>query len=256
MGRIKDRVGEINYNKFGSKMEIIAYRGTNDIDVYFEEYNWVFIGGTWSNFIKGSISCPYEPKIYNVGYFGEGKYKCKVNSKNTKCYDTWNSILTRCYSDKFHLDNPSYEYCEINKIWHNFQNFGKWFDENYYEIKGEIMCLDKDILIKGNKIYSPETCIFVPKRINSLFVKSDRARGDLPIGCSYNKRDDVIEVYCKTIDKRIYLGAFKPNETEKAFQCYKQFKESYIKQVADEYKPYIPKELYKAMYIYEVDITD
>ena len=59
---------------------------------------------------------------------------------------------------------------------------GEWIDKNYYEIPGEQMCLDKDILCKGNKVYSRETCIFVPERINLLFTKCDNRRGDSPIG--------------------------------------------------------------------------
>ena len=253
---MKNRIGEVNYNKFGSKMEIVTYKNAKDIDVYFEEYNWIKYNSTYNNFIKGSISCPYEPKIYNVGYFGEGKYICKVGKTNTKCYDTWNSMLGRCYSEKFHLKNPSYIDCKVDEKWFNFQNYGIWFDENYYKCKNEEMCLDKDILYKGNKIYSSETCIFVPKRINSLFVKSDIARGNYPIGVSYNKRDDILEVWCNNSRKRVYLGRFKPNQVEEAFQCYKQFKEKIIKQTADEYKDLIPKKLYDAMYRYEVEITD
>ena len=41
-----------------------------------------------------------------------------------------------------------------------------------------------------------------------------------------------------------------------AFLCYKTEKEKYIKEVADEFKPYIPQKLYEAMYNYKVEITD
>ena len=72
--------------------------------------------------------------------------------------------------------------------WLNFQNFAEWYEKNYYEIPGEIMCLDKDILIKRNKTYSPETCVFVSNRINNLFVKNDYNRGEYPIGVNLYKR--------------------------------------------------------------------
>ena len=160
MAKVKDRVGEINYNKFGSKMEIIAYRGANDIDVYFEEYNW-FCNNTWNNFKKGGIVCPYERRTCSVGFIGEGKYKPKENNKPTKVYSYWHHMMNRCYL--FHEHNITYTDCLVDESWHNLQNYGKWFDDNYYEIKGEKMCLDNDILVKGNKIYSPSTCIFVLK---------------------------------------------------------------------------------------------
>ena len=253
MAKAKDRVGEINYNKFGSKMEIIAYRGANDIDVYFEEYNWV-CNNTWNNFKKGGIVCPYERRTCSVGFIGKGKYKPKENNKPTKVYSYWHHMMNRCYL--FHEHNITYTDCLVDENWHNLQNYGKWFDDNYYEIKGEKMCLDKDILVKGNKIYSPSTCIFVPERINTLFCKSKKSRGDLPIGVRWNKSKGKFEANISIDNKQTYLGSF--NTIEEAFQCYKTFKENYIKQVADDYysQGLIPKKLYDAMYRYEVEITD
>ena len=253
MAKVKDRVGEINYNKFGSKMEIIAYRGANDIDVYFEEYNWV-CNNTWNNFKKGGIVCPYERRTCSVGFIGEGKYKPKENNKPTKVYSYWHHMMNRCYL--FHEHNITYTDCLVDESWHNLQNYGKWFDDNYYEIEGEKMCLDKDILVKDNKIYSPSTCIFVPERINTLFCKSKKSRGDLPIGVRWNKSKGKFETNISIDNKQTYLGSF--NTMEEAFQCYKTFKENYIKQVADDYysKGLIPKKLYDAMYRYEVEITD
>jgi hypothetical protein len=110
------------------------------------------------------------------------------------------------------------------------------------------MAIDKDILIKGNKIYSPETCIFVSRKINSLFVKCNKSRGQSPIGvCKHGKK---YYVRCSSMG----IGSFKT--IEEAFNAYKQYKEDYIKQVADEYKNKIPKKLYDALYKYEVEITD
>jgi hypothetical protein len=143
----------------------------------------------------------------------------------------------------------------VSEEWLNFQNFAKWYDKNYYEINGEKMEIDKDILVKRNKIYSPETCVFVPKRINLLFVKKDATRGDLPIGVCFFKRDKKYQVNCKDENgKDIYLSRY--NNIEEAFEVYKEFKESVIKKVANEYKGKIPANLYNALINYKVEITD
>ena len=248
-----DRTGEISYNNFGSKMEIIRYNRNDDIDIYFEEYDWVFKNATYQCFKQGSIVCPYERRTYGVGYIGEGIYKTRENSKKTKTYIIWSGILKRCYS--IEGKNVTYKNCEVCEEWHNFQNFAKWYEENYYECNKEKMHLDKDILYKGNKIYSPKTCIFVPQRINNLFTKRQNDRGSNKIGVTWHKRDKVYEVNCNNYNgKHKYLGRFKTEE--EAYQSYKIYKEKVIKQVADEYKPYIPRELYDAMYRYKVEITD
>lgn len=253
-----DRIGEISYNNFGSKMIIVDYKRYSDIDVYFTEYDWIVKGVQYSNFKKGNVKCPYEKRYYNIGYLGEGKYKVKENGKHTRVYSTWKSMLQRCYDDKFHKRNPTYIDCEVCEEWHNFQNFAKWYKNNYYKIDGETMCLDKDILIKHNKIYSPETCIFVPRRINNLFVKCDKSRGDSVIGTT--TRNGKYRVHCNIIDPETgksrleYLGVF--DTQEKGFEVYKYYKEKNIKQVADYFEKHIPNELYYGMYDYEVEIDD
>ena len=250
-----DRTGEINYNSFGSKMEIITYRNARDIDVYFEEYDWIYYNIDYKGFKKGQLKCPYEPRTCNIGYLGEGKYGKYENNKNTKNYDGWRNMLKRCYNPK---DKQYSRYggrgVTVCDNWLNFQNYAEWRENNFYQVNDEKMQLDKDILFKGNKIYSPETCIFVPQRINELFVKSDKTRGDLPIGVRQLPYNKFQAYYNNYNGKFISLGVY--DTPEEAFLSYKQFKENLIKQVADEYKPYIPKELYEAMYRYEVEIDD
>lgn len=260
MGSKINRIGEINYNTFGSKMIISKYRKYSDIDVYFPQYNWTFKHIAYKEFKNGKIKCPYERRVFGIGYIGEGKYKVSDNGKKTKCYRTWQNMLQRCYDEKHRYKNPTYENCKVCKEWLNYQNFAEWYYKNYYEIKDEIMCLDKDILNKGNKIYLPENCVFVPQIINKLFTKSDKSRGEYPIGVNYNKKNKKFVAYCNIYDfkenkqKRIHLGYY--NTIEKAFQVYKQFKENHIKKIADYYKEQIPQKLYDAMYKYEVEITD
>ena len=251
-----DRVGEIGYNNFGTKMIIIKYVKSKEIYVEFQDEHKFIKRASYDNFKIGNVKNPYDKKFFGVGYFGEGKYKSRINKEYTKEYGIWKAMLERCYSKEKRYKNPTYEDCTVCKEWHNFQNFAKWYEENYYEIEGEKMCLDKDILVKGNKIYSPSTCIFVPERINTLFCKSKKSRGDLPIGVRWNKSKGKFETNISIDNKQTYLGSF--NTIEEAFQCYKTFKENYIKQVADDYysQKLIPKKLYDAMYRYEVEITD
>lgn len=249
-----DRTGLTKNNNFGSKMTITRYKNANDIDVYFEEYNWTAKNKDMRNFNAGRIKCPYEPRLYGVGYIGEGKYKMSEGCIKTKAYNTWRAMIERCYNKNKH-DRPTYDDCTVCNEWHNFQNFAEWYEENYYEIDNEKMCLDKDILVKGNKIYGPETCVFVPNRINALFTKRQNKRGKASIGLTMYGKNKKFRVSCQNENcKHINLGSY--DTQEEAFAIYKQFKENTIKQVADEYKDLIPEKLYNAMYEYEVEIED
>ena len=255
MGSKINRIGEKRINNFGSEMIIVEYRGCMNIDVYFPQYDWTAKNIQYDKFKNSNIRCPYERRTCGIGYLGEGKYKVLENGKKTKVYDTWHNMLERCYSEKY----PTYKDCEVCEEWHNFQNLGKWCEENYYEVEGQRMNLDKDILVKHNKIYSPETCIFVPQAINLLFVKSDKSRGESVIGTSLYKNGKY-QVRCYMINpetgksKIKHLGYY--DTQEKGFKVYKYYKERNIKEVADYYKEQIPQILYNALYNYEVEIDD
>lgn len=247
------RLGEINYNRYGSKMTIIEYIDYANIIVEFE--NGYKTHSTYRAFKRGEIKNPYDKTVFGVGFIGEGKYPCIINNKIlAPSYATWREMLKRCYYIKHHKTQPTYNDCIVCDEWHNYQNFAKWYDENYYEIEGQSMCLDKDILYKGNKIYSPETCVFVPKDINSLFTKRQNDRGTYPIGVNYHIYRRKFQVSCNYKGKSIYLGLYDDITT--AFNVYKNYKEKIIKSLADEYKNKIPKKLYDALYNYKVEITD
>lgn len=254
MANIIDRTGEVSYNNFGSKIVIKEYRNYDDIDVYFPKYNFTKEHAQYDKFKRGAIACPYEKRVYNTGYLGEGRYNASINGEHAKCYMIWKNMLRRCYDSKSIEKRPTYKDCEVSPEWHDFQTFSAWLDENYYEIEGERMALDKDILCKGNKIYSPKNCIFVPTKINTLFIKSNSSRGDSPIGVYYNKSNKKYIACCNINGKQKHLGCYET--PEQAFQAYKNFKENYIKEVAEEYKSRIPSKLYEAMLKYEVEIDD
>ena len=147
-----------------------------------------------------------------------------------------------CCSDWLYYEN-FYEWI------HSQDNFDRWLNGKRWEI-------DKDIILKGNKIYSPETCFLVPHNVNCLFLKSKASRGKMPIGVT--KNDDAYESHCNNpLTGEIgYIGS--SSTIEGAFLIYKKYKEKLIKQVAQiEYgKNNITKECYNAMLKYEVEITD
>jgi hypothetical protein len=251
----KNRLNEEKINKFGDVIKIIAYHNANDIIVSFE--NGYIVKTDYGQFKEGSIRNPYTKTLYNAGYIGEGAYiVTKSNEMDRKRYNTWHSMIERCYSKKYQEKFPTYIGCIVCEEWHNYQVFCRWFDKNYYEIDNYRMELDKDILHKGNKIYSPENCVFISNNINTLFTKRNSLRGEYPIGVHLDKKSNNLRAQCRDMikDKKVWLGNY---DTElEAFNAYKTFKERHIKEVADLYKDKIPQKLYEALYRYEVEITD
>lgn len=252
---MNNRIGEKNINNFGSEMIITGYRNNKDIDIYFPEYDWTVQNATYDNFKNRRIKCPYERSVFDKGYLGEGKYQAKIKNKITRQYNAWVQMIRRCYDPKLHANHPTYEECTVNEEWLNFQNFAKWYDENYYEISKQKTDLDKDILTKGNKIYGPSTCVFIPHNINVLFIKRNKTRGKYPIGVTYKKQNKKYQAYCnKGTGELKHLGYY--DTPEEAFETYKQYKENLIKEIANKYKNQIPDKLYRALLNYEVEITD
>jgi len=154
------------------------------------------------------------------------------NGKRFRCpyYVAWSSMIRRCYSKKSYIKNPTYINCSVSKAWLLFSNFREWMITQNW--KGR--ALDKDILKQGNKIYSPDYCLFVPQSLNNLLLDRGSLRGDYPIGVRFCKRDKLIYAYCGVYGKPTHLGCFKT--PEEASTAYKQFKSKHILEVAEEYK--------------------
>ena len=244
---MKNRVGEKHVTNEGYTIEIIEYFGAFNCTIKFED-GTITKNKSYGDIVRGSIKNPFHKSVYNVGYLGVGIHKGYVKGKSTKIYQTWKDMLERCYDDKFQKRQPTYIDCVVAEEWHNFQNFSEWFEENYTDG----FQLDKDILSKGNKIYSPETCVFVPSQINSLFIKCNSVRGQFPIGVS--KQGDKFIVKLRINGKSRHLGVF--DTVEEAFQAYKTAKEQHIKEMAEKWKDQISEPTYQALINYQVEITD
>lgn len=139
-----------------------------------------------------------------------------VNGKHIKAYSLWKDMLRRCYSVNCQKKNQSYLGCSVATEWHLFSNFERWFANNY--IEG--FSLDKDILFPGNKVYGPDTCVFVSYAINNLLSDHSSTRGDCPLGVVFYKVNQNygarIGVGTGTIQ---HLGCFKtPFAAHRAYQ--------------------------------------
>jgi len=226
---------------------IIKYYSYKNVSIQFED-GTILHNISVGELKIGKVKNPNSKTLLGVGCFGQGTYKSRVNGKSTKEYSAWTAMLQRCYNKKHQEIQPTYKGCSVTEEWHNFQNFAEWFTNNY--IEG--FQLDKDILLKGNKVYSPNMCSFVPHEINSLFTKSNSIRGKLPIGVKNDKGRFVAGI--KKGKKNHHIGSY--NTPEEAFEAYKTEKEKYIKEVADKYKNQITDKVYQALYDYKVEITD
>lgn len=248
-----DHIGESSNTKSGERMEIIKVINTNHVIVKFNDKNTSVV--TYGNFKKGNVKNLFTPSVCGVGYIGIGKYRIYENGTPTKAYNVWRGIMYRCYNKSAKQNAPTYIDCISSDEWHNFQVFAEWYEKNYYEVSGQKMHVDKDILYKGNKVYSKETCLIVPHCINSVFCKADSIRGDSPIGVTVF-RNTKFAVGCENnlLNSRVHLGHFITKD--QAFEAYRIYKEEYIKKVADEYRDQISIKLYKAMYKWKVEITD
>ena len=205
-----------------------------------------------SNVIAGSVKDRLLPTVYGIGITGDSQVR--VDGKHTKEYRLWNNMLKRCYSVGCQKVRPTYIDCSVSENFRYLQYFKEWCNNqigfNSVDEKGKPFALDKDILVKGNRVYNEDVCVFVPQEVNLLFTKRDKSRGEYPIGVSFHKSRGMLTA---TLNNK-YLGYF--NTAEQAFQVYKTAKEAYIKEVANKWKDKIDPKVYEALMNYEVHIDD
>ena len=244
------RIGEVHQNTHtGQLMTIIAYENARNVTVRFEDGTEI-PKMAYQSIKEGTVRNPNRPVAYGHGYIGIGEYQTSKNGRHLPEYKMWSAILERCYSERFLEENQHYIGTTVCEEWLSFQNFAKWYHENHYTVGNERMHIDKDVIGKGQKYYSPEYCLIVPAYINSMMVgerKRDKSN-DLPLGvrihgCNYSS-------YIQVKNEYTCLGVFNtPNE---AHQAYKEAREHAIKEVAEEYKDRIPTKVYEALLAYEV----
>jgi len=235
----KNRIGQTNlHKKSGQLMTIIGYQDSLNISVQFED-GTVLHHVSYQSFKRGSTRKP------GLQYYGvPGAIGPKWGEGKTKAGRTWTNIMNKCFGPL--SKKPAYRGCIICDEWKNHDNFKKWFDKNYYVVDGEKMDLDKDILEPycGVKLYSPETCLFVPSRINSTVRagKKGKETGIIEYPNSFT-------AYIRNDGERINLGNFPTKE--EALAVYKAAKETMVHNLVELYGNKLPEEVRQALLRWE-----
>ena len=252
----KDCVGKVCKSLNSGDFKILKYNDTYNVEIQF--LNTGFETAARLNHIRnGKVKDPYLPSVCGVGVTGT-KYPITVDDVITKEYLLWKNMLRRCYSDKSKKKYPTYKDCEVSDNFKSYEYFYEWCHEQVgfgVEGNGNPFQLDKDLLIKGNKVYSEYSCVFIPTEINSLLIRREALRGKYLIGvCWSNTNKAFMAQVNKNKGKSEYLGSF--NTELEAFNAYKVAKESFVKEQAEKWKDNIDERAYNALMDYEVEITD
>ena len=248
----KNCVGVVCKSNLSGDFKILKYNDSRNVEIQFLKTGYgttVHLG----SIRNGKVKDRYLPSVYGIGIVGN-KYPISKCGKNTKEYVLWADMLRRCYSDSFKKKNPAYIGCEVSDNFKSYEYFYEWCNEQV-GFGNNGWHLDKDLLIKGNKVYSESTCVFIPTEINSLLVKREALRGTHLIGVYWhNTKKAFVARVCKNKGGSEYLGHFK-TEIE-AFNAYKVAKEVFVKEQAENWKAQIDPRAYEALMSYEVGIDD
>jgi hypothetical protein len=138
----------------------------------------------------------------------------------------------------------------MDNRWHNFQNFAQWYYKNYKPYM-QGWHLDKDFLVKGNKVYSPETCCLLPNEINCLMLFPKNST-KLSVGVSRVKDKFVARI--EKNGKKYHLGSF--NTHLEAAMAFASNKENYAKSIAERWEGKIDERIYHILIDYKIEIDE
>ena len=176
-----------------------------------------------------TINYTKKPTVYGVG-INDADYVVKptVNGKFVTCplYSKWKDMIRRCYSPKYQIKVPTYIGCTVANEWFSFMAFRSWAALQNWRGND----LDKDILKPNNKIYSPETCLFVPHSLNMILCDSRASRGKCSLGVSWNSKRKTYKARITINNKDKHLGYFKTEKEAKV--VYKKAKSAELRKAA------------------------
>lgn len=243
---------EFDTNHYG-KCVIVEYEGAFEVTVKFVGYDnlvkctlgWLKLGG---------VANPMHPSVYGVGYMGIGAF----TSRDKRLYSLWVTMLKRVYCPKYHKTQPAYKGTSVCEEWWDFQNFAKWcmnqIHFNSKDERGKSYQLDKDLLVKGNRAYSPDTCCFIPQEINSsIIVHYSDVSKDKVVGIFKHKVTKRYRVFSSVVGgSRVHIGYFKTQE--EAIEVYKRSKITHNKALAEKWEGKIDDVAYIALLNRKIEV--
>ena len=248
----KDCVGKVCKSKSSGDFKVVKYNDTTNVEIQFLTTGYEMVARL-GDIRNGNVKDPYSPSVHGVGITGV-KYPCRTNGVLVKEYVLWTNMLRRCYSDNSKKKHPTYVGCEVSDNFKSYEYFYEWCHKQIgFGVDG--FEIDKDLLVKGNNIYSESTCVFIPAEINTVLVKCVASRGEHLIGVCWSKTANAFKVAVrKNKGKPEHLGYF--NTELEAFNAYKIAKEAFIKEQANKWKDKIDHRAYNALMNYTVNIDD
>ena len=248
MSSVADKyVGKIFKSKCSGDFKVIEYIDAKNVVIEFLTTGTVLVARS-GNISNGAVKDRMYPSVYGVGITGE-KIPV-VEGKRCKQRELWIRMLDRCYSQG--ENKPTYEGCTVSDNFKYYPYFKDWCENQIgFNVKG--FALDKDILVKGNKVYSENSCVFVPQEINNLLTYKKSSNAGLPTSVSLKKSGRYGVSFRKD---RVTQNLGRFDTAEQAFAAYKEAKESYIKEVAERWKDRIDPRVYDALMNWTVEITD
>ena len=248
----KDCVGKVYKSTSSGDFKVLKYNDSRNVEIQFLKTGYEMVAQL-GHIKNGVVKDPYLPSVYGVGILGT-KYSTSINNKSIKEYSLWCDMLKRCYCENYHFKKPTYIGCEVSDNFKSYEYFYEWCHKQI-GFNNKDWQLDKDLLIKGNKVYSENTCIFIPRELNQTLTKANLIRGRCPVGVCHNKsKNKFVSNISLNSGNSKYLGAF--NTELDAFNDYKQAKESRIKELANKWIDQIDERAYNALMNYQVEITD
>lgn len=238
-------IGETFKTNEGYIVRIIEYINNNEVLIEFNDERKYKRYAQLVSIRRGSVKNPYHPNVQGIGYLGDGDYTRAHKGTNSKTieYQTWQGMLERCYDTKYLEKFPTYIGCSVCEEWLNFQNFAEWYTKHKFYSCG--YQLDKDLLVSGNKIYSPSTCTLLPQELNSLLTTRELHKGLYPTGVTFNKKEKKFKSQLSVNGRRKCLGTF--NTAEEASNKYLSERAKYLEEKVVLYKGKIEPKAIKAL---------
>lgn len=236
----KVKVGDTYTLKQGGTATVIEYQHSDRVLIKHNDKHGHTHLVQAGHLKRGNIKNPYHPSVYGIGYIGDGAYLVSKDRKHLVAYKKWQSMIERCYSERYQLKKPSYVGCTVSNDWLNYQNFAEWFYSDPHHDRGYE--LDKDVLLVGNKVYSGKTCALVPSDINN-FAKGYAKENNLPIGVGYRNGSYSARIYKG--GKSEWVGSY--SELNEAAKAYTSARNYHARQLAEHWKNKVSYAVYRAL---------